>query len=227
MLDRFWLSAASSRAASDARVRKSMLTKRGEVAEQLARHSAPGLTMQRYSRLATGDMATALDALPRVAAPAEVAAGDSTRRDAERSPCGLLPRGERATLRSTGTDNTTAAQVATGDSTGRDAERSPCGPPDRRPRPEGGERSGDGEYDLAPAHAIPFAKPCGFEGTSVDSAGRKSESPPADMKNENPRVSEEEHGFSSGEGGIRTHGPEVIGTPVFETGPFSRSGTSP
>ena len=125
---------------------------------QLARHSDPRLTMKRYSRLATAETATALDALPRLNA---------------------APEPERATLRATGTFDAQAAPDAV--ASPRTSER-----PDGRPsaRPEGrtaqasdGRPAGRGDAKTPGNHfAIPFAKSCGFQGNSLDGSRRNEES---------------------------------------------------
>ena len=69
----------------------------------------------------------------------------------------------------------------------------------------------------------------GQEETQVDRRGLNDRLSLPSSDEENPAFPEknpENQHKTSGEGGIRTHGT-ASRTPVFETGPFSRSGTSP
>ena len=130
---------------------------------ELARHSDPRLTMQRYSRVAVADSAKALACLPRLAGP-----------DADRQ-----------TLRATGTDTTRPAPDAPGRPRAGDHGQGRLpGRPVSQAVPEASDTTsdttidGDGQ-DLSAAEnpaaalAISFAKSCHFGRTLVDSNGRK------------------------------------------------------
>src|SRR5579885_1957800 len=65
-----------------------------------------------------------------------------------------------------------------------------------------------------------------FQGTSVDSDGQSAVAAAGPQESEKPAENAGFPGKRSGEGGIRTLG-RASPTPVFETGPIGRSGTSP
>ena len=134
---------------------------------ELCRHSDPRLTMKRYSRVTVSESAKALDALPRLAGPAD----DRQ----EQRATGTYGAKATATATATATPAAPGCPQAGDQGQGRlsarlvssaDSEAGPCGLAPAQSTPE----------TPAPRFAKSFAKSCGLDGGGlVDSHRRNAE----------------------------------------------------